>query len=280
MPKYFNSNIHYEVVTGSVSYGVSNDMSDTDIVSWVMPHKNEIFPHLGGYIHGFGKPPQIFNVYQKHHIDDPSKKRNYDITIYSFIKYMNLCMENNPNMLDTLFTPRQCVLYSTSIGEHIRSNRKLFLHKGSYHKYRGYAYQQMSKINTGRGKENSKRKENIEKHGYDTKYATHLVRLLLQVEQIMLEGDLDIQRNSEILKTIRNGEWDLVRVQEWFYSKEKSLEDLYSKSTLRAYPDENIIKKLLLDTIEMHYGSVSNDINMNINKNLISDIENILIKYK
>jgi hypothetical protein len=55
-------------------------------------------------------------------------------------------MENNPNMVDALFLPRRCVLHSTPIYEHVRENRTMFLHKGSWHKFRGYAYSQLSKI--------------------------------------------------------------------------------------------------------------------------------------
>jgi hypothetical protein len=54
-------------------------------------------------------------------------------------------MENNPNMFDVMFLPRRCVLHSTPIYEHVRENRKLFLHKGSWHKFRGYAYSSLSK---------------------------------------------------------------------------------------------------------------------------------------
>jgi len=57
-------------------------------------------------------------------------------------------MENNPNMCDSLFVPQRCVLYASKVGQLVRDNRKLFLHKGSYHKFRGYAYAQLHKIGT------------------------------------------------------------------------------------------------------------------------------------
>jgi hypothetical protein len=36
-PKWLPQNIHYEVITGSVSYAVSSDTSDIDIVGFVFP---------------------------------------------------------------------------------------------------------------------------------------------------------------------------------------------------------------------------------------------------
>lgn len=99
-PGWVKENIHWEVVTGSVAYGTSNDMSDMDIYSWSLPPKVDVFPHLEGYIPGFGKPPNQFNVWQQHHIEDKEKNREYDLTVYSIVKYFQLCMENNPNMIE------------------------------------------------------------------------------------------------------------------------------------------------------------------------------------
>ena len=41
-----------------------------------------------------------------------------------------------------------------------------------------------------------------------------------------------------------------------FEEKEKQLEEMYGKSTLQYKPEEDKIKKLLLECLEMHYGSL------------------------
>jgi len=141
--------IQYECMMGSIAYGVSNNTSDIDIYGFCIPHKDLIFPHLNGYINGFGKKHQNFEQFQQHHIKAsrfPDKE--YDVTIYSIIKFFQLCMDNNPNMVDALFVPRRCVLYSSKIAELMRENRKLFLHKGSWHKFKGYAFSQMHKMDS------------------------------------------------------------------------------------------------------------------------------------
>ena len=256
-PSFVSGGIQYETLMGSVAYGVSSDTSDVDIYGFCMPPKDIVFPHLAGHIHGFSKQVQSFDQYQKHHIKEKDARKEYDLSIYSIIKYFRLCMDNNPNMIDSLFTPRECVLLSTPIGEMVRSERTKFLHKGSWHKFKGYAYSQMHKMKIKEPDPNSKRYEMITKHGYDVKFAYHVVRLLDEAEQILTDGDIDLRRNREQLKSIRRGEWKLDDIVEYFNTKEKDLEKVYLSSTIRKYPDEQAIKQLLVDCLEEFYGDLS-----------------------
>ena len=166
-------------------------------------------------------------------------------------------MENNPNVLDSLFTPVTCVLHSTRIGEMVRENRRIFLHKGSWHKFKGYAYSQLHKMDIKTPQIGSKRAADIEAHGFDVKFAYHVVRLLDEVEQILTTGDIDLQRSREVLKAIRRGEWTAEQVREFFAQKEKALEAAYDNSKLPHSPDEAQIKTLLLSCLEAHYGSLT-----------------------
>lgn len=256
--RFLDTAVQYEVIMGSVAYGVSDDTSDMDVYGFCIPPRDDVFPHLRGEIPGFGTPGKTFEQFQQHHIFDSEaaggKGREYDVTIYSIVKFFNLCMENNPNMIDMLFVPRRCILYSTPIGEHVRENRHIFLHKGAWNRFKGYAFSQMHKMKT---KEPiGKRKETIAKFGLDVKFAYHVVRLLNEVEQILTEHDLDLERNREQLKSIRRGEWDLERIENWFAAKESELELLYTRSTLPAKPDEDRIKELLMNCLEERYGSL------------------------
>lgn len=100
------------------------------------------------------------------------------------------------------------------------------------------------------------RKDLIEKYGYDVKFAYNVVRLLNEIEQILMEHDLDLQRNREQLKSIRRGEWTLEDIEKYFVDKEKSLEKLYIESSLRHKPNEVEIKELLLNCLEQHFGNL------------------------
>ena len=147
-PKWMvgTGSIHYLTIMGSTAYGVSDGASDLDIYGFCIPPKEMTFPHLAGELAGFGTQIQRFEQWSQHHIPNPDGKDvTYDFAVYSIVKYVQLVMENNPNMIDSLFTPRRCVLHSTAIGEYIRENRKLFLHKGAWHKFKGYAYSNFHK---------------------------------------------------------------------------------------------------------------------------------------
>jgi predicted nucleotidyltransferase len=237
---------------GSQCYGVSTKGSDWDMVGWCVPPKDMVFPHLAGVIPGFGRQIQKFVCYQQHHVKVPP--REYDLNCYNIVHYFHLCMENNPNMVDSLFVPRECIVHSSSISEMVRESRKLFLHKGAWHKFKGYAYSQLHKMSNK--KPEGKRLKSVQKFGFDVKFAYHTVRLLGEVEQILEKGDIDLRRNREHLKAIRRGEVSEEDIRRWAADKEHHLEKLYATSPLRHKPDEPAIKQLLLDCLEQHYGSL------------------------
>lgn len=130
-------------------------------------------------------------------------------------------------------------------------------------------------------KQSGKRAETVRKFGYDVKFAYHCVRLLDEIEQILNEGDLDLQRNREQLKAIRRGYWDKDHVIEYFEKKEKELESLYLSSKLQHSPDEGKIKQLLIDCLEEFFGDLSSAIVIpNQTENLIKDLEDLIRRYK
>lgn len=257
-PDWLPDNTLYLTMMGSVAYGVSSDTSDCDVYGFCVPPKHVVFPHLNGEILGFGRQVKRFDQWQEYHIlvDDElgGRGRNYDLVVYSIVRYFQLVMDNNPNMVDSLFTPRECVLHSTAISELVRENRHLFLHKKCWHTFKGYAYAQLAKLNNKNPE--GKRKELVDKYGYDVKFAYHLIRLILEVEMILTEHDLDLRRHSEQLKAIRRGEFKEEEIREMFAAKEKHLESVYHTSTLPYGPDESKIKALLLQCLEHHYGSL------------------------
>lgn len=319
-PYFIEDNTHYEVMMGSVAYGVSDDTSDVDVYGFCMPPKEQIFPHLAGEVLDFSTPANRFTTYQQHHIQDKDSGKEYDLCIYSIQRFFRLCMENNPNMVDALFVPNRCILHSTAIGQLVREHRRLFLHKGCWPKFKGYSYGQKSKLivkkknneklslvfdfldDNGLEKKLdfieitdelkrrgllegydeieskdsrftdisdkdllwiytaflslSRREKNTLSKGMDTKFGYHVVRLLLECEQILTQGDLDLEANRDQLRYIKNGGWSIEKIEEFFKDKEKQLEKVYAESKLPWGPDEEAIHKLLMNCIESHYGSI------------------------
>ena len=259
-PKWLPASVAYETLMGSIAYGVSNDTSDCDVYGFCLPPKDDVFPHLRGVIPGFGKPYDPFTTWQQHHIKDADALggtgREYDISLFSIVRYFHLLMENNPNVLDSLFTAPEMVLHSTRVGEMVRENRRVFLHRGAWHKFKGYAYAQLHKMEIKTPQEGSRRAETVKEFGFDLKFAYQIVRLLDEVEQILTTGDVDLTRDKERLKAIRRGEWTAAQIKEWFTVKERDLEAAYQNSPLPYSPDEPRIKALLLECLEAHYGSL------------------------
>lgn len=253
------TNPELEVIMGSFAYGVSGDTSDTDVYSVCIPSKIEVFPHLSGRVPGFGPQVTPFQNWQRHHIktdEGTPSEREYDVASYSITEFFRLAAENNPNIIDALFVPDRCVTHMSDIGKVMRENRRLFLHKGSYQKFKGYAYSQMKKI-ASRNPVGS-RAELVEKFGYDVKFAYHVVRLAQEAEMILTTGDLNIEAGREELKAIRRGDWSLEQLQEWFTKRTAMLDEVFLKSTLRREPNYDDLNRVLMVCLEIKFGTLSN----------------------
>jgi predicted nucleotidyltransferase len=262
-PAFLRTNVHYETIMGSHAYGVADTsvrdkIPDFDVYGFAVPPKAMIFKHLTGWIPGFGPEPPGFDQWQKHHIMDKSghagKGKEWDLSIFGIVKYFELLRQNNPNMIDSLFTPENCIVHCTQVGRMVRDGRRLFLSKECWKKFRGYAHAQLRKMNDKEPV--GKRKEIIAKHGYDVKFAYHIIRLFDEVEQIMLEGDLDLQRAREPMKAIRRGDWTADEVRTWAMEKEVVLEKAYTECKLPERPPVEPLRQLLYNCLEEHYGSL------------------------
>jgi hypothetical protein len=138
-PKWMQDNIMFECKSGSFAYGVNGPDSDVDYLAYCIPPRDLVF--RTDEIPGFGKEKKRFDQFQQQ-VDYEGQQ--YDLTCYSIVKYFHLCMDCNPNMVESLFYPQDCITFSTELSQLVRNNRKLFLHKGAYHRLKGYAYSQLS----------------------------------------------------------------------------------------------------------------------------------------
>jgi uncharacterized protein len=282
-PQFLPDNIHYETIIGSEAYGINKPgSSDKDIMGFCVPEKEILFPWLTGEIFGFDMKLKRFEQYMQHHIN-LDEQHQYDVTIYNIVKFFRLAADGSPAVVESLFTPINCVISSTPLGELVRQNRSLFLSKKLWHTLRGYSFSQISKaLNRKYEQASESRRLDVEKYGYSTKDAAHCIRLMLEAEQLLLYGDLDLQKDKELLKSIRRGEWQIKDVQNFFGEKEKQLEKLYVES--KAIPDrirETEIKQLLLNCLEHHYGSLDECIvNPDKYKDLVNKIHMLIHEAK
>lgn len=250
-PDFLQDNLHFLADSGSIAYGTNTPESDVDLFGFCTPRKHVIFPHLAGCIQGFGHQGEKFEQWQEQHIK--YKEQEYDFRVLNIVNFFHLCMRNNPDQIDVLFVPQECVRHITSTGQLVRDNRKKFLSKAAYYRYKGYAYSQMAKTENNRiGNRAGLRA----KHGFDPKFMCHLYRLVYECEMILAEGDLDLRRHKDHIIYVKQGNVSVDEMKAWFTEKEKYLEKLYQESKLPEKADEAELKELLLNCLENHYGSL------------------------
>ena len=247
-------NIQYLTLMGSHAYGTHHENSDWDVYGFTIPPIEYAYPSGDGLIWGYDDFPRFDQFMGK--VEGETKKESLDFQIYNIMKYFTLVEANNPNIVDSLFTARNCVLIETDIAKAVRKNRKLFLHKGSWHNFKGYAFSQLNKIKTDPDdKQSPERKALIEKYGYDVKFAVHIFRLLDEVEQILTKGSIDLTRNREQLKSIMKGFYTLEEVRMNFKQMETRLQHIYERSALPWGPEihHEEIRDLLQQSLETFY---------------------------
>ncbi len=69
-----------------------------------------------------------------------------DKTIYDLGTFIKLAADNNPNILELLFCPREKIIYSNLYWDYILKNRGLFLSKNVKHRFLGYAVSQIKAL--------------------------------------------------------------------------------------------------------------------------------------
>ncbi len=131
-------------------------------------------------------------------------------------------------------------------------SRDLFAGKHVYRSFTGYAYGQLKRM-TSYNKEGymgQKRKQLVDKFGYDTKNAAHLIRLLRMGIEFLNDGQLYVTRHdaSQLLE-IKKGKWSLQQVKDEADRLFRTAEHAYICSELPPSPDYDRIDDLAIDVI-------------------------------
>jgi len=96
---------------------------------------------------------------------------------------------------------------------------------------------------------NPRRKESEEKHGYDTKHALHLVRLLKMCKEILTDHTMNVVRPdaASVLLPIKRGEWSYEQLMEFEQEMNEELQEIYKTSTLQHKPKVGAIEELSIE---------------------------------
>jgi len=107
-------------------YGTSTPESDVDKRGVCVPPKNVVM----GFARNFG---------QQHF-------KGEDTVVYGLMKFVQLAAGCNPNIIELLFAPDDCIQVCHPTWERLRARREDFVSAKCYHTFSGYAHSQLNRI--------------------------------------------------------------------------------------------------------------------------------------
>lgn len=228
------------VAAGSRTYLLHNEDSDFD-------YKFIYVDPLDCYM-GLSSPDSFNKVTE-----------DLDIQGFEVRKYCSLLLASNPNILETLFLKEeeQDDNFKNNFSLLIKNNFNWFISQKIYNPYIGYALQQYKRtFGKTTGQLGEKRKNLILNYGYDTKFASHTIRLLSTLNTLLDTGVFSIiPKDVEYIKKIKNGKIALNEYTQVYNSYLKLLEMKWEKrkNDLPREPNFNAVNKFLIDFIINYY---------------------------
>lgn len=177
-----------------------------------------------------------------------------DLTIYSLRKWMRLAIGGNPTIILPLFVHEDDIISIDADGEYLRNNPDLVISKKAGDKFKGYLHSQREKML--QNKSGTNRPELIEKFGYDTKFAAHMIRLGIQGIELLSTGRITLpvpEPYRSLLIDIRLGKSSQEELLSMAIELEKEIDNLNSNSSLPIEPDINRINSWLFNVYQKHW---------------------------
>jgi len=181
-----------------------------------------------------------------------------DATVYSLPKFVRLLLKSNPNVLTLLWNQHRHILKINHTMQPFFEHRQEFLSKRIYSAVRGYALDQRDHMSKGtfNGRMGEKRKELFRKYGYDTKAASHCLRLLIIGTEVLFgREDFDPDRtgkDAEFLRGVKNGEYPASTVQRDIDRWLTNLDWAHAESQLPDQSNSQLAEQLLMDAMSGH----------------------------
>lgn len=184
-----------------------------------------------------------------------SIKDVWDVCTYSLRKYVSLLVKQNPNVVSLLWLRVEDYLHCSEEGKLLVDHRDVFSSKKAFASFAGYANDQLKRmmnVENGQSKGTpryatgflgAKRKALVEKYGYDTKNAAHLIRLLKMGTEFIRDGVMNVYREKDAAEiiNIKLGRWPLSEVKNYSDQLFAEFRAAYEKSPLPEEPDLEVI---------------------------------------
>lgn len=189
--------------------------------------------------------------------DARSELGDVDLVVYSLRKWLRLALQGNPTVLLPMFTPDDTT-ETDDWGWTLREGApELVASRQAGHRFLGYLRAQRDKM-LGLRTTHTNRPELIEAHGYDTKFAGHMVRLGAQGVEYLETGRIALPMREPWLSRIRAIRLGVIPKDdavEWARQLEAALELAITVSTLPERPDMAAANRWLVQMYESRWRS-------------------------
>lgn len=216
----------YLVLAGSRLVGIETPQSDYDYVGALV--EPETF-RIGLDTYTQGKNHQ--HGFEQHTF----KGEDFEGTVYSLWKLVNMLADCNPTVLSLLFaTPIR-----DDFGINTDGFRRLVVSKKAGHRFMRYMEAQRKSM-IGQRAKHVTRQALVDAHGYDTKFAAHTIRHGLQGIEYLEFGSITLPMVAEdrlLISEIRNGEWAQNEVLALAEHLTTTMQAVYDSCTLPDEPD-------------------------------------------
>lgn len=206
----------YACVMGSRAFGLATDASDTD--------RRGVFVAPTPLFWRLDKPPT--------HVTGPRDEQ----FSWELERFCVLALRGNPNVLECLHS--SIVEHVDATGRELLDLRGAFLSRRAEASFRGYAAQQLGKLEA-----------DLRTHGRPrSKHAMHLLRLLLSCRDLLRTGRLgiDASEHRDRLLAVKRGElgWDEIRA--WTRTLHEEIDAASSRTPLPPEPDRTRVEDFLI----------------------------------
>ena len=233
-------NLILRTTVGSVVHGLSNPGTDDRDEMGVCIEPPE-------YLLGFRRFEHF--VYRTQPEGMPSGPGDLDLTVYGLRKFCRLALKGSPTTLLPLFVAGENLLVSSPAGEELRALAPAFVARSTGRAFLGYLTNQRRGL-TGE-RHATRTRELSARHGYDTKYAMHALRIAVQGIELVTTGRVTLpvpEPDRSVLRAVRAGELPLDDVLARIDGAAAQLEEVTADAQLPAKPDVARVDAFLVRT--------------------------------
>jgi predicted nucleotidyltransferase len=178
-----------------------------------------------------------------------SEAGDLDFVVHSLRKFARLALKGNPTVLLLLFVKPEDLLLRTHLGDELQELAPAFVSRQAGRAFLGYLTAQKQRLLGERGQLRTHRPELVNEHGYDTKYAMHMLRLGYQGRELLETGRISLpmrEHERQRVFSVRRGEVPFNDVLTEIGKLERELEDLLETSPLPPDPDRTAVDDFLV----------------------------------